>query len=192
MIIMPQNQPAHRCSSQAMQTSDTPHGLVRSANAAREYLLITPPGTFRGCTGKSSGGLAWSSWAGRSLLAGLVRAVPVVMAGVLAGDGPLVPFTVDENPVGALGSCAAYPPLGMALRARRPRRDCPAGAGRVAAGWRGAFRPALPGWVCWSPLRDGAHGAAGEPGWPDTEGLVQPAPVVLPRHGGGQFGHLGG
>ena len=99
------------------------------------------------------------------MLAGLMRAVSVAMAGVLAGDGPLVPFTVDENPVGA---------------------------GRVAAGWRGAFRPALPGWVCWSPLGDGAHGAAGEPGWPDTEGLVQPAPVVLPRHGGGQFGDLGG
>jgi hypothetical protein len=46
---------------------------------------------------------------GRSLLAGLVRAVPVVVSGVLAEDGPQVPFTVDEHPVGALGSCAAYP-----------------------------------------------------------------------------------
>ena len=59
---------------------------------------------------------------GRSLLAGLVRAVAVVMSGVLAEDGPQVPFTVDEHPVGALGSCAAYPPLGIAIRARRPRR----------------------------------------------------------------------
>ena len=44
------------------------------------------------------------------------------MSGVLAEDGPQVPFTVDEHPAGALGSCAAYPPLGIAIRARRPRR----------------------------------------------------------------------
>ena len=59
---------------------------------------------------------------GRSLLAGLVRGVPVVVSGVLAEDGPQVLFTVDEHPVGALGSYAAYPPLGIAIRARRPRR----------------------------------------------------------------------
>ena len=59
---------------------------------------------------------------GRSLLAGLVRAVPVVMSGVLAEDGPQVPFTVDEHPVGALGSCAAYPPLGITVAPHRQLR----------------------------------------------------------------------
>src|SRR5258707_15806907 len=51
-----------------------------------------------------------------------MRAVPVVMAGVLAGDGPQVPFGVDKHPVGALGSCAAYPPPGIAVRSWCPRR----------------------------------------------------------------------
>jgi hypothetical protein len=41
--------------------------------------------------------------AGRSLLAGLVRAVPVVVDGLLAQDRLQVPFTVDEHPVGAFG-----------------------------------------------------------------------------------------
>jgi hypothetical protein len=59
---------------------------------------------------------------GRSLLAGLVRPVPVVMAGVLAEDRSKVPFVVDQHPVGALGSCAAYPSPGMAVRAWCPRR----------------------------------------------------------------------
>src|ERR1019366_8686143 len=59
---------------------------------------------------------------GRSLLAGLVRPVLVVMAGVLAEDGPKVPFVVDQHPVGALGPRGAYPSLGIAVRARRPRR----------------------------------------------------------------------
>src|SRR5205823_13984714 len=49
---------------------------------------------------------------GWSLLAGLVRAVPVVMGGVPAQDGPQVLFAVDEHPVGALRSCRAYPSLG--------------------------------------------------------------------------------
>jgi hypothetical protein len=60
---------------------------------------------------------------GWSLLAGLVRPVPVVMAGVRAQDRPQVPFAVDEHPVGALGSCAAYPSLGETVRARGPRGD---------------------------------------------------------------------
>jgi hypothetical protein len=34
-----------------------------------------------------------------------------------------VPFAVDEHPVGALGSCRAYPPLGITVRARGPRRN---------------------------------------------------------------------
>jgi hypothetical protein len=55
---------------------------------------------------------------GWSLLAGLVRAVPAVMAGVFAEDRPQVPFVVDEHPVGALGSCGAYPPLCAAVHAR--------------------------------------------------------------------------
>jgi len=33
-----------------------------------------------------------------------------------------VPFVVDQDPVGALGSCCAYPSLGIAVRAWRPRR----------------------------------------------------------------------
>ncbi len=60
---------------------------------------------------------------GWSLLAGLVRAVPVVMAGILAQHRSQVPFAVDEYPVGALGSCCAYPSLGIAVRARGLRRD---------------------------------------------------------------------
>jgi hypothetical protein len=56
---------------------------------------------------------------GWSLLAGLVRPVPVVMAGVLAQDRSQVPFAVDEHPVGALGSCAAYPSLGIAVAPHR-------------------------------------------------------------------------
>jgi hypothetical protein len=51
---------------------------------------------------------------GRSLLAGLVRAVSVVMAGVLAGHRSKVPFAVDQHPVGAFGSCGAY----LSLRSR--------------------------------------------------------------------------
>jgi hypothetical protein len=60
---------------------------------------------------------------GRSLLAGLVRAMPVVMAAVLSQDRAQVPFAVDEHPVGALASCGAYPSLGITVRSRRPRRD---------------------------------------------------------------------
>ena len=33
-----------------------------------------------------------------------------------------MPFVVDQDPVGALGSCCAYPSLGIAVRAWRPRR----------------------------------------------------------------------
>jgi hypothetical protein len=39
------------------------------------------------------------------------------MAGVLAQDRPQVPFVVDEDPVGALGSCGAYPSPGVTVRA---------------------------------------------------------------------------
>jgi hypothetical protein len=53
---------------------------------------------------------------GWSLLAGLVRAVLVVVAGVLARDGLQVAFAVDEHPVGAL---AADPSFGETVRARR-------------------------------------------------------------------------
>ena len=34
-----------------------------------------------------------------------------------------MPFAVDEHPVGALGSCGAYPSLGITVRARGARRD---------------------------------------------------------------------
>jgi hypothetical protein len=33
-----------------------------------------------------------------------------------------VPFVIDEHPVGALGSCCAYPSLGVTVRLRRLRR----------------------------------------------------------------------
>jgi hypothetical protein len=59
---------------------------------------------------------------GRALLAGLVGPVPVVMAGVVPEHISQVPFVVDEHPVGARGSCCAYPPFGVAVRPRRPRR----------------------------------------------------------------------
>jgi hypothetical protein len=52
-----------------------------------------------------------------------VRAVPVVMVGVLAQDRLQVSFAVDEHPVGALGSCGAYPSLGVTVRPRGPRWD---------------------------------------------------------------------
>jgi hypothetical protein len=45
------------------------------------------------------------------------------MTGVLAEDRPQVPFVVDEHPVGALGSCGAYPPLGIAIGPGRPGRS---------------------------------------------------------------------
>ena len=60
---------------------------------------------------------------GRSLLTRLVRAVPVVMAGVLAQNRAQVPFAVDDHPVGALASCSSYPSLGITVRPRSPRRD---------------------------------------------------------------------
>ena len=56
---------------------------------------------------------------GRSLLAGLMRAVPVVVAGVFAQDRPQVPFAVDEYPVGALGPHGAYPSLGVTIAPHR-------------------------------------------------------------------------
>jgi hypothetical protein len=42
------------------------------------------------------------------------------MGGVLAEERPQVPFVVDQHPVGALGSCGAYPSLGIAVRAWGP------------------------------------------------------------------------
>jgi hypothetical protein len=52
-----------------------------------------------------------------------VRAVPVVMAGVLARHRSPALCTVGKHPAGALGSCGANPPLGRAVRARGPRRE---------------------------------------------------------------------
>ena len=60
---------------------------------------------------------------GRSLLARLVRAVSVVMAGVCCEHRPQVRFAVDQHPVGALRPHGAHPPLGIAIGSRRPRRD---------------------------------------------------------------------
>jgi hypothetical protein len=59
---------------------------------------------------------------GWSLLAGLVGPVPIVMTGILAEDRPEVAFVVDQHPVGALGSCAAYPSLGVAVGPHRQLR----------------------------------------------------------------------
>ena len=58
----------------------------------------------------------------RPVVAGLVRPVPVVMAGVLAEDRSQVPFVEDEHPVSALGPRGADPSLGIAVRLWRPRR----------------------------------------------------------------------
>jgi hypothetical protein len=90
-------------------------GLVVLADHASEYL---PPPDWEV---QRIGGLGFL--VGRALLAGLVGPVPVVMAGVLAEDRSQVAFVVDEHPVGALGSCCAYPSLGVTVRPRRARRD---------------------------------------------------------------------
>ena len=50
------------------------------------------------------------------MLAGLVGPVPVVVADVVVQDQSQVPFAVDQHPVGALGSCGAHPPFGVAVR----------------------------------------------------------------------------
>jgi len=88
--------------------------LVVLADHAAEYL---PPPDWEV---QRSGGLGFL--VGRALLAGLVGPVPVVMAGVLAEDRSQVPLVVDEHPVGALGSCCAYPLPGVTVRPRRLRR----------------------------------------------------------------------
>jgi hypothetical protein len=60
---------------------------------------------------------------GRSLLAGLVRAVAVVVADVSSEHLPQVPFVVDQYPGGALGPDGAHPSLGMAVGPWRLRRN---------------------------------------------------------------------
>ena len=87
---------------------------------------------------------------GWSLLVGLVRAVPVVMGGVLAQDRAQVPFAVDEHPVGALGSRGRscphernHRPAGhQPARAGTPARRCPRSA--VSACAAGRARSAVP------------------------------------------------
>jgi len=61
------------------------------------------------------------------LLAGLVRAVAVVVAGLRCERHRQVPFAVDQHRAGALGPYGAHPPPGMAIGPWRPRRgrDCP-------------------------------------------------------------------
>ena len=66
-------------------------GLVVLTHHAAEYL---PPPDWEVQRGGGRGFLV-----GRSLLAGLVGPVPVVMVGVLAEDRSQVPFVVDEQPV---------------------------------------------------------------------------------------------
>jgi len=70
-----------------------------------------------------------------------------------------VPFAVDEHPVGALGSCAAYPPLGITVRARRLRRGldhCYAFAGEYLVKDAGELGVAVP-----DQEAEGADPAAG-------------------------------
>ena len=76
-------------------------GLVGLADHPAGYL---PPPDRQAQRGGGLGFLV-----GWPLLAGLMRPVPVVVAGVFAEDRPQVPFIVDEHPVAALGSCCAYP-----------------------------------------------------------------------------------
>ena len=78
---------------------------------------------------------------GRSLLAGLVGPVQLVMVGVLAEGHSKVPFAVDQHPIGALGSCGAYPCFGVAVRAWRRRRS-------LIREWSPAGQAAAPGGAC--------------------------------------------
>jgi hypothetical protein len=48
-----------------------------------------------------------------------MRAVPVVIAGVLAQDRAQVLLAVDQHPVSALSLRGAYPSLGVAVRPGR-------------------------------------------------------------------------
>jgi hypothetical protein len=87
------------------------------------YSLITPPKYLPAqhrCAGRPG---EWRVVVGWSLLAGLVRAVTVVMAGVLRENRPQVPVVVDQHPVGALRPDSAHPPLGIAVGPWRPRRS---------------------------------------------------------------------
>ena len=72
-----------------------------------------------------------------------VRAMSVVMRDVLTKDRTQVLLADDKHPIGALGSDGAYPPFGIGVRARAPRRDLhhrpgpgprPAGPGRSPLG----------------------------------------------------------
>jgi hypothetical protein len=45
------------------------------------------------------------------------------MTGVFAEDRPKAPFVVDQHPAGAPGPRGSHPPLGIAIRARGPRRS---------------------------------------------------------------------
>jgi hypothetical protein len=58
-----------------------------------------------------------------SQVSGSVRAMPVVVGGVLVQDRAQVPWPGDEHPVGHLGPDSAYPPLGVDVRPRAARRD---------------------------------------------------------------------
>jgi hypothetical protein len=56
------------------------------------------------------------------LLAGVVRAVAVVVARVPSEHCLQVPFVIDQHPVGARGPHGAHLPLGIAVRSWRLRR----------------------------------------------------------------------
>ena len=93
--------------------------VQRVVHAARWYSLITPPSTFRRCTGASSGTTDWLVMVGWPLVPGLVRPVPVIVADVLAQDQPQVPFSSDQHPVQALAARAGDPAFRIAVAPHR-------------------------------------------------------------------------
>jgi hypothetical protein len=71
-----------------------------------------------------------------------VRAVPVVMAAVIAQNRAQVPFAVDEHPAGALASCGSYPSPGLTVRPRPLRTHRPQAG--TAIRWPRATPPRIP------------------------------------------------
>ena len=81
-----------------------------------------------------------------------------------------MPFVVDEQPVGALGLCAAYPSLGVAVCARCPGGVLTGFTGSVALADRAGRR--LVGWLAgfvlsvrWLPVPAGGDRGRGPPWW---------------------------
>jgi hypothetical protein len=68
----------------------------------------------------------YGGWAvvivGGALVSGLVRAMTVVMLGILDQDPSGVVSVVDQDAICALGTDGAHEPLGKIVRSRGPRR----------------------------------------------------------------------